>query len=53
MKKEVFVECGCCGHYHRENFWGDCRNDEERFVFEEVPNGVKIISLEEQMEKIK
>lgn len=27
----VFVECGCCDHYHRPEFAGDCRNDSERF----------------------
>jgi predicted PP-loop superfamily ATPase len=26
-----FVECGCCGNYHRPEFGGDCRNDDERF----------------------
>lgn len=24
--------CGCCGCYHRMDYWGDCRNDEERFA---------------------
>lgn len=24
-------ECGCCGCYHRLDYWGDCRNDSERF----------------------
>lgn len=24
-------ECGCCGGYHRPDFYGDCRNDAERF----------------------
>ena len=27
-----YMECGCCGHWHRSNYWGDCRNDAERFV---------------------
>lgn len=27
----TFEECGCCGHYHRPNYFGDCRNDAERF----------------------
>jgi hypothetical protein len=25
------AECGCCGGYHRPDYWGDCRNDSERF----------------------
>jgi hypothetical protein len=27
----VFVECGCCDHWHRPEFTGDCRDDAERF----------------------
>lgn len=27
----TLVECGCCGAYHREEFDGDCREDDERF----------------------
>lgn len=26
------VACGCCGSHHREDFHGDCRNDEERLA---------------------
>jgi len=29
------VECGCCGAYHRVEFAGDCRNDDERFANED------------------
>lgn len=25
------VECGECGHHHREEYDGDCREDTERF----------------------
>lgn len=29
---ESLVEvCGCCGAWHRKNYHGDCRNDDERF----------------------
>jgi hypothetical protein len=24
-------ECGCCSCHHRPEYWGDCRNDAERF----------------------
>ena len=30
-RSNVFVECGCCGAYHRADFWGDCREDAERY----------------------
>ena len=26
------VECGCCEQYHRADFYGDCRNDSQRFI---------------------
>jgi len=42
-----YIECGCCGQYHRADYWGDCRNDEERFNLEDIPNDAEIISLEE------
>jgi hypothetical protein len=29
------VECGCCGSYHRAEYFGDCRNDAERFASED------------------
>lgn len=31
-----YYECGCCGHYHREDFVGDCRNDAERFTLDDL-----------------
>lgn len=33
----TFIECGCCGAYHRTDFEGDCREDSERFG--EIPEG--------------
>lgn len=31
IEADVLTECGCCGCYHRPDFAGDCRNDDERF----------------------
>jgi len=31
-----FEECGCCGHRHRPEFSGDCRDDSERFADAEL-----------------
>jgi hypothetical protein len=42
----VFVECGCCGAYHRGDFFGDCREDSERYF--DVPDDAEFISLEDQ-----
>ena len=35
----TFISCGCCGAYHRTDFYGDCREDSERY--EEIPEGGK------------
>ena len=35
-KETEFVLCGCCEHYHRTNYYGDCRNDDERYTFYEL-----------------
>ena len=32
----IYDECGCCGHLHRPDFRGDCREDSERFTFAEL-----------------
>jgi hypothetical protein len=37
QRVNTFVECGCCGCYHRTDFTGDCREDSERFP--DVPMG--------------
>ncbi len=29
--KPMFYQCGCCEDYHRVDFFGDCRQDDERF----------------------
>lgn len=42
----AFVECGCCGAYHRTDFEGDCREDSERHW--ELPDDAEIIYLEDQ-----
>lgn len=40
----TFVECGCCGAYHRTDFRGDCREDTERH--DELPKGAELIEEE-------
>ena len=41
----TFVECGCCGAYHRTDFYGDCREDSERFL--DLPDGAIEVSEDE------
>lgn len=36
-RSNLYIECGCCGGFHRVDFQGDCREDSERFP--EVPKG--------------
>ena len=40
---DTFAECGCCGHYHRTDFLGDCREDSERYTEEELPDNAVIV----------
>lgn len=30
--EDQLEECGSCGAYHRKDYWGDCRNDAQRFA---------------------
>jgi hypothetical protein len=41
----TFVECGCCGQYHRTDFRGDCREDSERYP--DLPVGAELVEEEE------
>ena len=34
---ERFEECGVCDHLHPSDYWGDCRNDDMRFQWDEIP----------------
>ena len=49
-RSKVFVECECCGCWHRADFRGDCREDSERFP-EPPDDAADLVSLEEQMEE--
>ena len=40
-RSKTFVECGCCGAYHRSDFAGDCREDSERY--HEIPDGAVLV----------
>lgn len=35
-QKPKFYHCGCCDHYHPDDFWGDCRDDERRFTLDQL-----------------
>jgi hypothetical protein len=36
MKNIKYIECGCCGCFHREDFGGDCQDDSERWTYQEL-----------------
>lgn len=40
----TFIECGCCGAYHRTDFEGDCREDSERHW--ELPDDAIVLRTE-------
>jgi hypothetical protein len=44
-RSNTFVECGCCGAYHRSDFNGDCREDSERHY--DLPDDARVIDLED------
>lgn len=31
-----FFLCGCCEHYHSVSFYGDCRDDTNRFTADDL-----------------
>lgn len=37
--KVPMVECGCCECHHRSDFWGDCRNNSQRFLPHDLSDG--------------
>lgn len=50
LNPPTFEECGCCGHYHRPDYFGDCRNDAQRFSANDLddkfgPNGWMPVDL--------
>lgn len=42
----TFVECGCCGAYHRADFNGDCREDSERHW--DLPDDAEVRYLDDE-----
>lgn len=47
-RAQTFIECGCCGAYHRTDFHGDCREDSERFA--DIPEGGEEVFEDEETE---
>ena len=43
----VFIECADCGYYHPEDFYGDCRDDSNRFSYDELPDHAEYYDLDE------
>jgi hypothetical protein len=44
---EGFEYCGCCNFYHKIGYAGDCRNDEERYVWDEDKEKDVLVSAAE------
>ena len=48
-KTLTILECGCCGCYHPDDYFGDCRDDENRFGSPEEAAkrmGKKVIAID-------
>ena len=43
-----YIECGCCEHWHRDDFGGDCRENSERFPFPPA-DATEEVTLEDQL----
>lgn len=48
-----YLECGCCGCYHKEGYGGDCRDDNERYNLDDLEffsatDDIEIVPLEQQ-----
>jgi hypothetical protein len=41
------IECGCCGSFHRNDYFGECRDDSERFVSLEMAEARLMSPVEE------
>jgi len=52
---QTLEECGCCGEWHRSEWYGDCREDSERFDYGVAElaeaEGLRTITTEEQEEQ--
>jgi hypothetical protein len=51
------IECGCCSGWHRVEFNGDCRQDDERFASPEqaanrLKNPVVVAYQDEETDEI-
>lgn len=44
--KPKFIECGCCECLHRADYYGDCRNDAERFNVEDLEKKYGVFGFE-------
>lgn len=56
QKLPYYIECGCCGHFHEPEYYGECRDDDHRFTWDELDarhgeNGWDYKDIEEQMQE--
>ena len=46
MTKDQFYECGICECIHPWEWNGDCRDDENRLYYEDIPDDATIFTWE-------
>ena len=51
-KRITLVECGCCSCYHPNTFWGDCRDDANRYASPEDYAERHRMSIDDMMEYV-
>lgn len=51
----IYYDCGICDHFHSWDFNGDCRDDKNRFTYDDLdkihgPSGYEIRTMGERVE---
>lgn len=44
-----FYECGICDHLHRWEFNGDCREDAQRFCYEDLADSAEVAGWDDRL----
>jgi hypothetical protein len=54
MGRPRYYDCAICGHFHSWDWDGDCRDDTNRFTYDQLdklhgPNGYVTLDMEERV----
>ena len=45
---DLYFLCPCCDQYHHIDFYGDCRDDANRFNPDDLPEGWEEVELDKE-----